>query len=208
MIKQHLKPEPRQNQSRRDFLTKVIPSCTLACAGLTAMPLLANQDSQKAGPDDPQKHKFERIWPLSYEDVFRLRFVDYIDIMQRFAGYLGREKLLNMIKQATDESLLENSEYDPEFDFSEWIAGGKEYFKNTMTWEIVEETDRTYEMKATECLWAKIFMEYDAADIGYATVCYSDYAYAKATHPNLRMERTKTIMQGHGYCNHRWTLDV
>ncbi len=77
-------------------------------------------------------------------------------------------------------------------------------FQNMMTHDIIERSEKAYEIKVTECLWAKTFQERKAEDIGYATVCYSDFSSAKAAHAKISLERTKTIMQGHGYCNHRW----
>ncbi|MCP4901513.1 MAG: L-2-amino-thiazoline-4-carboxylic acid hydrolase [bacterium] len=154
------------------------------------------------------KHKFKKDWVLTYEEVFEKRYGYYIPLMKRFEEYLGREQLIDMIKRATDESIMAEASDGADFDFRKWLEGGDEYFANMMTWEVVEWTETVYEMRVSECLWCEIFKQEDAAHIGYATVCYSDFASAKATHPNLRLERTKTIMQGDGYCNHRWILDT
>jgi hypothetical protein len=153
------------------------------------------------------KHKFQLDWTHTYEEAFRWRYGYYINLMKKFGEYLGRDKLITMIKKATDEYIMADARKDENFNFTRWLEGGKVY-KNMMTKEIIELTDRAYEMKVTECLWSKVFIEYDAADIGYATVCYSDFASARATHPKLRLERSRTIMEGHGYCDHRWILDI
>ena len=127
--------------------------------------------------------------------------------MECIAEYIGRDRLLELIKRAGDESIGKNASNDPDFSFAEWLKGG-EVYKNMMTSEIVEKTDKAYEIKVTECLWAKTFQQRNASDLGYATVCYSDFASAKAAHPNLGLERTRTIMEGHGYCNHRWIWEA
>jgi len=193
-------------QNRRQFLNTLLPACSFACIGLGSLRVSAFAAGKAQA--EIEKHKFHLDWTQTYEEAFRWRFRYYIDLMKKFSEYLGRDKLLAMIKRATDEYILADPANDKNFYFTRWIQGGKEYFKNMMTWDIVEETDRTYEMKVSECIWAKVFKEYGAADIGYATVCYSDFASAKAAHPKLRMVRTKTLMEGHGFCNHRWIMDI
>ena len=124
--------------------------------------------------------------------------------MKEMEKNLGKNNLLNMIKRANDDSILPNPSPDPDFDFSKYISGGKEMYKNMMTWDIIEETDIKYEIKATECLWAKVYREKDAGDLGFATVCYADALWAKSAHPNIKFTRTKTLMQGDSHCDHCW----
>jgi len=63
------------------------------------------------------------------------------------------------------------------------------------------------EIRVTECLWAKTFRDAKAGDIGYATICYQDYAMSQGFSSKLKMIRSKTLMQGHDYCNHRWVWE-
>lgn len=60
----------------------------------------------------------------------------------------------------------------------------------------------------TECLWAATFRAAGAEDIGYATICHPDFATTTAFNPRMRMIRTKTLMQGHDCCNHRWVMEA
>jgi hypothetical protein len=154
-----------------------------------------------------EKHKFQEIFSHTYEDAFRWRYEYYIKLMLRFAEKLGREKLIGMIKQSSDESTMVDASDGKDFSLEKFIRSGNTTFKNMITSEVVEKTDRVYEMRVTECLWTKIFKEFNAEDIGYATVCHGDFADARAAHPKLRLERTKTLMQGHDCCNHRWIFE-
>ena len=182
--------------SRRSFLASLIPACSMCCLGGCA---------RLAGGS---KHKYQKQWELSYEEVFQLRFGYYIDLMKRFEEYLGREELVDMIKRATDESTMADAAIGTGFDFRKWLQGGREYFANMMSFEVVEWTDTTYAMRVSECLWHEVFKQADATHIGYATVCHGDFASARATHPDLRLERSKTIMQGDSYCDHRWVFEA
>jgi hypothetical protein len=80
------------------------------------------------------------------------------------------------------------------------------FWRHVLTFELVENTAKAAEIKVTECLWAKTFREANAADIGYAFVCHGDFAYAPAFNPKMKMIRTKTLMQGHDCCNHRYVI--
>ena len=82
-----------------------------------------------------------------------------------------------------------------------------ELYKHVLTYEIVEETDKAVQLKITECLWAKIFRAAKASDIGYAAICYADYAWTSAFNPKMRFIRTKTLMQGNDCCNNRRILE-
>ena len=73
--------------------------------------------------------------------------------------------------------------------------------------EIVEDTETAFELKVSECLPAAVFRDADAAEIGYASVCWGDYAWAQGFNPKIKLVRDKTLMEGDKYCNHRyiWT---
>lgn len=58
--------------------------------------------------------------------------------------------------------------------------------------EIVENTDAAYELKVTECMWAATFLAAKAGDIGWASVCFGDYAWAKGFNPKIKLVRGKT----------------
>ena len=184
----HAKP---QGHAPRLIAWELTRSCNLNCQHCRA--------AAQSGPYEGE---------LSYEEVFQLRFGYYIDLMKRFEEYLGREELVDMIKRATDESTMADASNGTGFDFRKWLQGGREYFANMMSFEVVEWTDTTYAMRVSECLWHEVFKQADATHIGYATVCHGDFASARATHPDLRLERSKTIMQGDSYCDHRWVFEA
>ena len=154
-----------------------------------------------------EKHRFQNDFNQTCEDAFSWKFDYYINIMKRFSDYLGKDKLLELIKRAVDENNKKIATDNPEHTLASFVEYGKEAYKNMMTYEVIEESDEVFEIKVTECLWAKTFRDKNAADIGYATVCQGDFTEATAYHPKLKLRRTKTLMQGHDCCNHRWTLE-
>lgn len=54
-------------------------------------------------------------------------------------------------------------------------------------------------------VFADTFLHFKAGDIGYAKICWGDYAWAKGYHTNIVLTRDKTLMEGHSCCNHRYT---
>jgi len=70
----------------------------------------------------------------------------------------------------------------------------------------VEDTEEAFEIRITGCLDAEVFLERDAGALRFATVCHADYGTPEGFNPRIKLVRDKTIMQGHGYCNHRYIL--
>ena len=57
------------------------------------------------------------------------------------------------------------------------------------------------------CLVAKTFREADAADIGYAAICYADFSVANAFNPEIVLTRNKCLMNGDDCCLFEYDLD-
>jgi hypothetical protein len=69
----------------------------------------------------------------------------------------------------------------------------------------VQDTEKVFELKVTECLWAAVFREAGlGGELGHATICNMDYQWPNAFNPDFKMERSKTLMQGDDHCNHKY----
>jgi hypothetical protein len=196
--------------SRRQFLLSVFPAGTLFCLGCGSMSAwTAGQEAQKAAD---KKHKFLDDSGMSFQEVFKFAYGDFIELMQSFANEVGKEKLLGMLKRESDVyTKKEAKEYLkklPNNDFATFKAEAKEkpsrFWEHVVTKTIIEDTESSFEEKITECLYAKTFREAGAADIGYAYCCYYDFPAAQAYHPKLKLIRTKTLMAGDDCCNPRY----
>jgi hypothetical protein len=195
-------------KDRREFLAKTVPACSLVCLGCTHALAL---DS------DGEKHKFESDAELTLQQVFNFAYKrNAIPIFRALAKEIGEKELLEMLERASSDLALERGREQAKKvdkndlrtftdDFRQPKSRGQ---KLTLTFEIVEDTDQAFEMKITECIWATTFREADAADIGYAAVCHGDFAGARGFNSKLKMVRTKTLMEGHDCCNHRYLWQV
>lgn len=151
---------------------------------------------------------------MSFEEVYGFAYTNFISLIRNLAGELDREDFVELLQRASSDAAAAEerklAESLPSNDFEAWTDTLREpdrFWRHVLTTQVVEDTEKAFEVKITECLWAKTFREADAADIGYAVICHPDYAYCQAFNPKIRMIRTKTLMQGDEYCNHRWVWE-
>jgi len=196
--------------NRRRFLTNVLPSGAMICLGGNY--LLDTSRVHKKQKVPTAKHKFFKKSGMSFEEVFKFKYGPYISTLQRLANLIGKDKFIKMLKKASAEAaeqrvknIIRNL---PKNDFDTFINTMvfTPLFKDTLSMDVVEKTDKVLEIKITECLWAKTVRELkepDAVDIGHALACYPEIATTEAFNPKLKVIRTKTLMQGHNCCNSR-----
>jgi len=194
----------KMHQSRRLFLIKSIPVCTLGCLGLSQV------FSSTIDSDIMKKpvHKFNKKAGYTYEQVYLFRARLYVDRMKRIASYLGHDNLIDALKKSTDDYYRSIAKYKPENTLKDFIRPfyEDEGYKTILTIEVIENSDDLVSWRVTECLNAKVFRELDAAEIGYATLCHGDEAWAKAFNPNIQFTRIKTLMEGHNCCDHCYKI--
>jgi len=193
-------------QNRRDFLSTLIPVCTFSCIGSKA--LFATNMQEGNLQQSNEEHKFDNKVDWTFKQVFERQYSTYIDRLNRLAKFIGRDKLIDFLKKSTVEFYGSLETYNPENTLTNFIQPFKEnnYFKTILTIKFIEDTEKAVSWKLTECLHATIFRENDAADIGYATLCHGDDAWVTAYNPNIKFYRTKTLMEGHDCCDHRYVL--
>jgi hypothetical protein len=171
----------------------------------------AKQDS----PGQEVKHKFQSPSGMTLEQVFQFAYGNtFIPTMNALAEKYGRREFIEKLKEAASDSVSQPVKNYvksiPKNDlaaFTEIFKRPTPSFKNSLTFEITEDTEKAFEVKVTECLWAKTFRDAKAEDIGFACICFPDYAVARAFNPKMKMIRDKTLMQGHDCCNHRYVIE-
>jgi predicted hydrocarbon binding protein len=109
---------------------------------------------------------------------------------KRMANYLGGNSIEDFIKHETQELYLPPELRD----------------HNLMEWEIVEKEDDKLQIKVTRCLFADAFQELGDTDLGYVLSCEQDFRFAEGFNPKMKLERTKTLMEGHDFCDHCWKI--
>jgi hypothetical protein len=190
----------------------VLPACAAGCFGCGLPGALAASGRESAFLE--AEHMFDNEFDrkLTFRQFFANQYRAYIGLAKALTQDLGEDKTIELLKKYTAKRMLRRGQTQakraPDNNFSTYVAmfRGSEGYKNTLTKEVVEDTDTVFELKVTECIWASTFLDADAGDIGYAGVCYGDYAWAEGFNSQIEMVRDKTLMQGHDCCNHRYIL--
>jgi hypothetical protein len=198
----------RSLMNRREFITKTAATCSLICSGGVGLSglLFAGQESSPSA----EKHKFLRDAGMSYNDIFKMSVGRlYIPTIRAVAAEMGMDKLQKLLLEDMKKQVADQVKNMPSRDFSaftQFFKNMNPFTANTLTFEIVQDTEKVFEMRFSECLWAKTFKEANAADIGFKFICSGDYVTAETFNPNIQLIRDKTLMQGHDCCNHKYVL--
>ena len=200
---------------RRQFLTKVLPSGALLCLGCKG--LLAVPYINTAKTSSGQKPKYLDDSEMSVEDVYKFGFGYCIPTYQVLAKEIGKEKFLSMLTKANAEvysQMFASMAKDyPDRSMKSLASIFQNMFSTppmnkAFQYEIVENSDKVFEFKVTECLPTRVCREMNAADIGYALECAPSDAIAKSFNPKMRAENPKNLMKGDSFCIERFVLEV
>jgi hypothetical protein len=191
---------------RRIFITRVVPACALTCFAAKNLFALAQSE---AGVQEPA-HKFDAELgrKLTYRRYYANRYGEFIELAKALEKEWGRERTVEFLKKRTTEKMTQHgkrqAEETSDNSFEAYVKQFRAGYENLLTKEVVEDTDTAFELKVTECIWADTFLPADAGHIGYAAVCWGDYAWTSSFNEKMTMVRDKTLMQGHDCCNHRY----
>lgn len=192
------------NESRRNFLQTFIPAGGMLCFGCHRL-LIANSNPP-AVQDQEFSKRIQTKLTITHEELFDFRFKYLILRLEKFSEYIGRDKVITMLKRTLDDinqTKKPNLQAKSVKDYINPILESENHkIRNDI--EVLELTDNVCQLKITNCLWAKTFREMNAGDLGYANTCYGDFSSATAFNPKLKLERTKTLMEGHDCCDFKY----
>lgn len=156
-----------------------------------------------------ESHKFQNKVSLTFEQHFRMMFANVVSLLRDLEDEVGTECILNVITKSSKRRGAEMAGEKRVASFEEfkeyWKAASKDhFFANSVTVEFPSETDTELQCNYTECLFAKTFKDLGAAELGKIMACDPDYTFAQALSPHLHLERTKTLMEGHDCCDHKY----
>jgi L-2-amino-thiazoline-4-carboxylic acid hydrolase len=83
----------------------------------------------------------------------------------------------------------------------QWSAGG------ALKREILEHSDTQYNYNIVMCKYANMYKELGLQDMGFIFSCGRDGKMFGGFNPDIKFERTQTIMEGAEYCDFRLSLD-
>lgn len=80
----------------------------------------------------------------------------------------------------------------------QWKANG------ALEVEMLEETGNAVHYNVTRCKYAEMYKEMGLAGIGHILSCGRDGTFCTGYNPNIKLDRTQTIMQGASHCDFRY----
>jgi fumarate reductase iron-sulfur subunit len=133
-------------------------------------------------------------------------------IIKAVAQRIGYDEALAILQEAnqqeafqrgksTAEEMKRNGIEELVVDVAGWGRGG------ILEMDVLEQTPTTYFFNVTHCPYYDKYKELGLEEFGVGFSCCRDEPFARGFNPRLRLERTKTIMEGAEYCDFRYYLD-
>jgi hypothetical protein len=200
---------------RRCFIKEVIPACLGTCACLRSLSAQAQGAPGAISPttSSPRAgHKFDLPESLTHRQHFRLEYVDhFIPLLLILEKELGRKKVDQILEtfiqeesKALAEAVVKAKGKNDLSVFKEEFGPSNKGATEVLTLDVVEDTDKAYCIKISECIWAQTWREAGAAHFGDTAVCLGDILFARAVNPKIDMALTGTLMQGKDHCMLRY----
>ncbi len=194
---------------RRELLTRTAPACAFACLGLGSFPGLAGLAQ---APTQEGQHRFDVPQDISLSSRQRTQMayrgvIEFIRVLRSELGEPELVRLLNLMSADIGRQVgARQAQNSPDTSFQTFVQVFRPpNFENSLTHEVVEDTEKVFGLEVTECVSADVLRSAGlGGEIGHAAVCNMDYYWPAAFNPNFKMERTKTLMQGDDICNHRY----
>ena len=194
----------KNNASRRQFLLKTITAGSLL--GLGCPKLLASAKTPSVYKESSDEAVVETI---------RFILTNNIGIYKGLEKELGSEKLIKMLQQITadnwavgiKEMTKDIKERNIE-NYAKLIASvmSSTPYSTALKYEITQQDDKVLEIKYTKCLFAEIFREMNAADIGWALECSAGHTVMKIYNPDMKFSNPNNLMKGDSFCLERIEL--
>ena len=72
--------------------------------------------------------------------------------------------------------------------------------------EIIDSPGHKAALNVTRCRYAEMYRKHGLEDFGFLLSCGRDFELMAGFNPAIKLERTKTIMEGHEYCDFRFSM--
>jgi hypothetical protein len=161
---------------------------------------------------DNAERDIENLLKISYAEFLKEVYAGRVALIREFEKHIGKEEVHSLLKDfynsqasASTKALVDRLDTPIESieDFQKLGASldARPFSVKTMVNEHSMTASGQFTRTTRHCLWADVFKDLDATDLGKIMLCDTDFPSTKAFNPRLRLERTKTIMQGDDCCN-------
>ncbi len=134
-------------------------------------------------------------------------------MLRAFQEEIGVERTNNIARKAITKLAREQGA-----EFAAGIGSNdlEDYASNKDAWRrngalefnIIESTPSKYSFDVTRCKYAEMYNELGYGDLGEIFSCTRDFEFCGGFNPDVKLERTQTIMGGASHCDFRYSLDT
>ena len=133
-------------------------------------------------------------------------------VIRAVAKRIGQDEAMAILHEVNQQEAFERGRYMAE----EMGGNGMEELVDEVAgwgrggaWEmdVLEQTPTTYFFNVTRCPYYEKYRELGLEAFGVGFSCCRDEPFARGFNPRLRLERTKTIMEGADHCDFRYFLN-
>ena len=132
-------------------------------------------------------------------------------IIKAVAQRIGKEEALAILQEVNEKEAFQRGESLRKQlgktgiaqlveDVATWGIGG------VLEMEVLEQTSETYHFNITRCPYYEKYKDLGLIEYGAALSCCRDEPFARGFHPQLKLERSQTIMEGADYCDFRYSI--
>lgn len=128
------------------------------------------------------------------------------------AEQLGEEKAQEILGAAViRDSISQGQAYAEGLEDRGLIA-----FRNTMAqWkasgalemEMLKETEEEVHFNVVRCKYSEMYREMGVGNIGHLLSCNRDGTFCTGFNPDIKLDRTQTIMSGASHCDFRYRIE-
>lgn len=194
---------------RRTLLTRTAPACAAACIGLGKFPGLSALVDDSALQE---QHKFDvsadvSMSPRQRTQIMYRGIAGVVEVLKNELGESETIRLLNISSADIGRQVgRRQAQSSPDISFQTFVQVFRPpNYADSLTHAVVEDTEKVFALEVTECINAEVLQSVGlGGEVGHAIVCNMDYYWPTAFNSAFKMERTKTLMQGHDVCNHRY----
>ena len=157
-------------------------------------------------------HKFDEKLDITYGQYIKDSMAGEVALQRELERVLGKDEAGKILREWAEKRTVEGLRKYLEDsgvkiqsfeDFKKhmdemWVS---EHVSKTHTCETTINDSNKVTYKVTECIWAKMMRDLDAPDLGLLTMCDLDFISASVYHPDVKLIRAKTLMNGDDCCD-------
>jgi hypothetical protein len=132
-------------------------------------------------------------------------------VIRAVSQRIGRDEALAILQEVNQQEAFQRGQSMME---KERQNGIEELVNEVAGWgeggmwemDVLEQTPTTYFFNVTRCPYYEKYLELGLEEFGVGFSCCRDEPFARGFNPQLKLVRTKTIMEGADHCDFRYYL--